>query len=344
MTSITTKLDQTPISPFTRAAGSAGSSAISATTSKVAEHFHQYNHGLCDMFESLKNPLFRDHFKNSRKAIVAAAEGLTGTALLLGVGGALDLPLIDLAKQFDHIELVDMDTKILGEVVENMPVGIRSKFRIHSMDLTGIFTRLDVSLDKLIKDGVSHKIFCDRASEALDTIEKSPLPYPDHSASFVVSSLVSSQLSHKLNEYLDFRSREAYGEGFMRFSDTEMLKFADSLSKFEESHMRDLVSLVSPRGKIYFADHFSFENAEAIVAPGNRVLKITRETQNLYSGVKVQEFAKAHFRTLSEKKWDWTHPILASKNIMVRLADGRVSEACKETFTIFNITSLTLSP
>jgi hypothetical protein len=130
----------------------------------------------------------------------------------------------------------------------------------------------------------------------------------------------------------------------MRFSDAEMLQFANSLSRFEESHMRDLLSLVTPRGKIYFADHFSVENAEAIVAAGNRVLKMTRETQYLYSGVKVQEFAKAHFRTLSEKKWDWTHPVLSRKDIIIQFADGRSTKGSMDKFKIFNITSLTLSP
>ena len=325
-------------------AESGSSHAHSSSTAKVAKYFHEYNHDLCENFVSSENLLYREHFKNSQKAIVAAAEGLTGTALLLGVGGALDLPLRELAKQFDCIDLVDMDTKILREVVGSLPVDIRPKFRIHSMDLIGIFSKLDQQIDELVKSGVSHAEFCDKVSEALQTLDKSPLPYIQHSASFVVSSLVSSQLSHKLNEYLDFRSRESYEEPFMRRSNTEMLTFAHSLSRFEEAHMKDLVNLVAPKGKIYFADHFSLQNIESIILQNNRVVKITKKTVGLYSGVKVQELIKKHFKTLHQERWDWTHPFYERERVMIRFPDGEYRQGGNFHHKVFNITSLTLSP
>ena len=234
-----------------------------------------------------------------------------------------------------------MDPRILTEVVANIPEDIRSKFRTHAIDLTGIFSELDKLLDSLVKSKASHVEFCDRALEALETLEKATIPYPKHSASFVVSSLVSSQLSHKINEYLDARSQESYGKPFTTKSLTLITK---SLSRLEEAHMQDLLTLVASTGKIYFADHFSLQNAMSVVMPDGAVIHTTKETCHLLCGVKIQEFVRKHFKTLRKEEWEWIFPVHDTKDIRVQLANGKIILASKACYKIFNITSLTLSP
>jgi len=334
-----------PTTPSTSpCSGSSGLSAPSPTTPRVADYFRRYNKELHKDFTSIQDTSYRKHFENSNLAILKAAEGLSGTALLLGVGGAHDLPLKELARQFDTIVLVDIDTSLTEAVVARLPKDIRDKFRIHAIDLTGIISRLDRVLDVVVASGSPHKEFCDRAVEALQRIRKDPLPLTEHSASFVVSSLLSSQLSHKIHEYLDKRSQDSYGNGFMRSSNDEMVQFADTFAAIEESHMQDLHNLVAREGRVYFADHFSMQDLKFLHCEGKPRMTFAGEDVDFYSVIKLQVFAQKYFNRLRVEKWDWTFRPYKSEQHIVQIESSTPQIGIMETCKNFHITALTLAP
>lgn len=339
---ITSTRPHTPRSPQV-GSGSAALSPQSGTTDKVADYFRRNITELHENFTSTTDASYRNHFQKSKTEILKAAEGLSGTALLLGVGGAHDLPLTELANQFDTIHLVDIDTTLIDSEVAKLPEDIRHKFHIHAIDLTGILTRLDTVLDVVVASGSPHKEFCDRAVEALQRIRKAPLPLPEHSASFVVSSLLSSQLSHQLNEYLNKRSQDAYGESFIR-DPIEMLQLADTFAAIEESHMEDLLNLVTREGRVYFSDNFSFQNVQTLHCEDKSPKIFHGEDTPLYCGVRVQEFAQKHFNILGQQQWDWALAPHKREEFTVKTEFKSSAKVYRYTHINYHITALTLSP
>src|ERR1700722_4272995 len=111
-------------------------------TERVIDGFMQDSKGLAQDAADTQEPYYQQHFSRSREAIIEAMEGLKNTALILGVGGANDIPLLELADQFDHVILADMDLSSTEKALESIPVHLKSKFHLKQEDLTGFFSEL----------------------------------------------------------------------------------------------------------------------------------------------------------------------------------------------------------
>ena len=293
------------------------------------------------------DPLYQTHFKNSREAIVEAAAGLTGTALVVGVGGAHDIPLAELAKQFDHIDLVDIDTSLVDEALLAVPEALRGKFQIHKADLTGIWDEFVQKMDALDQT-LAPEDFLTKVKALFAGFTRKEFPYSKYKASFVVSSLVSSQLSHHLMQYLDQRCKELYGKTTLELLDNATVELMNTcVVPVEEAHMKDLSSWVAPEGRVYFADNFIVEDITTVTAPVfGEIVRTVNNTMALLAGFKIKPLAQRLFTPKRVEEWSWNASYSrANRELEIRVPRGIYwTTGVQSSYKVFTITSWILSP
>jgi hypothetical protein len=94
------------------------------------------------------------HAQRNRSYINEAAGRTEGRklAVVLGAGHAFDLPLVELAGQFEKLVLVDIDGEALEQTVSGVfkDPGLRSRLELRVLDLTGINRALVERLEALV--------------------------------------------------------------------------------------------------------------------------------------------------------------------------------------------------
>jgi hypothetical protein len=105
------------------------------------------------------NPLYRAHFTKTRDRIIEAASGLTGRALILGTGGAHDIPLRELAERFE-LDLADIDLEATARAVRELPPPLQSKCHLIHMDLTKIWRVFSERVGQLASAKAPASLFC----------------------------------------------------------------------------------------------------------------------------------------------------------------------------------------
>lgn len=142
------------------------------------------------------------HAQRNRSYINQAAGVTTARerAVVLGAGAAFDLPLVDLARQFAKLVLVDIDAQALEQTVSGVfkDPALRARLELRVLDLTGINRALLERLEALVAGPGT-------AGEVLDAIERlchgyrvAPPPrlLPEgERADLLVSSCVLTQLA-----------------------------------------------------------------------------------------------------------------------------------------------------
>jgi hypothetical protein len=89
-----------------------------------------------------------------------------GLAVILGVGHAFDLPLVELARSFEKLVLVDIDAEALNATVAGVlkDPGLRARTELRFLDVTGINGQLVQRVDEAVASAAS-------AGEAQDRLE-----------------------------------------------------------------------------------------------------------------------------------------------------------------------------
>ena len=130
----------------------------------------------------------------------AARPASKNVAVVLGSGHAFDLPLVELARRFEKLVLVDIDAQSLEQTIAGVfkDPGLRAKVEPRILDLTGINGALIRRLEAALAAGGS-------ADEALERLERlcqryrlaeAPRLLPaGERADLVVSSCVLTQLA-----------------------------------------------------------------------------------------------------------------------------------------------------
>src|SRR6185295_10475621 len=94
------------------------------------------------------------HAQKNRAFIEEAARQTPGKsrAVVLGAGAAFDLPLVELAKTFEKLVLVDIDAQALEQTVSGVlkDPALRARTELRVLDLTGINAQLVARLEALI--------------------------------------------------------------------------------------------------------------------------------------------------------------------------------------------------
>ena len=86
--------------------------------------------------------------------------------MILGAGHAFDLPLVELAKAFDKLVLVDIDADALNATVAGVLKipGLRARTELRLLDLTGVNGQLVRRIDEAVAAAAN-------AAEARDRLE-----------------------------------------------------------------------------------------------------------------------------------------------------------------------------
>jgi hypothetical protein len=99
-----------------------------------------------------------EHARASRRFILRTAEEVGGRSLavLLGAGQAFDLPIAELARQFDRLVLIDVDEAALARTIaEVRDPALRARLEPRVMDVTGINGTIVRRIDEAFAAGGS---------------------------------------------------------------------------------------------------------------------------------------------------------------------------------------------
>jgi len=197
---------------------------------------------------------WRAHIERSHRRILDAADLAARKEIVtvLGSGVAAEIPLVELARRFDRLVLVDMDGPSMLESLEQVPMDLRSKVELRVMDVTSFATGLMQQLSSAVDASSNAAEAFHRYQAIFDTLaagKPANLPRSD----LVVSSLLLSEIprypfgfANRLVQERFHTPLEAW-DGFDR-------AFAKLVSVSIEDHGRLLKSLAGPGGVVYYAD------------------------------------------------------------------------------------------
>ena len=119
--------------------------------------------------------------------------------MILGAGHAFDLPLVELAKAFDRLVLVDIDADALNATVAGVlkDPGLRARTELRLLDLTGVNGQLVRRIDESVAAAANAAEARDRLEALCWTYRLAPprlLP-PEERADLLVSSCAGPAIS-----------------------------------------------------------------------------------------------------------------------------------------------------
>lgn len=187
-----------------------------------------------------KNRAFIEH-------VVRQTQG-RHSAVILGAGHAFDLPLVELAKAFEKLVLVDIDAEALHATVANVlkDPGLRARTELRLLDLTGINGQLVQRFDEAVVSAVN----ADDARERLETLcwtyrlaEPPRLLPTSERADLLVSSCVMSQVAWPQRVY----AKRIYERRFGALPGSLQLRwarhFSDLEMRLQQDHLTSLADV-----------------------------------------------------------------------------------------------------
>jgi hypothetical protein len=157
------------------------------------------------------------HGKKNRGFIEAAARQSAGKALamVLGAGQAFDLPLLELARTFERLVLLDIDQAALDETVAAVfkDAGLRAKVEARVIDLTGINGAMVRALDEILDGPGSAAEVQERIERLCRSYRLPGLPAllpSGQRADLLVSSCVLTQLAWPQRVYAEQRFEKRF--------------------------------------------------------------------------------------------------------------------------------------
>jgi hypothetical protein len=168
-------------------------------------------------------------------------------AVILGAGYAFDLPLVELAKAFEKLVLVDIDADALKATVDGIlkDPGLRARTELRPLDLTGVNGQFVRRLDEAVASAAD-------AAEARDRLEALCWTYrlasprllpPGERADLLVSSCVLSQVSWPQRVY----ARRVYERRFAALPGPLELRWARHFTYLElqlqQDHLTSLAGI-----------------------------------------------------------------------------------------------------
>lgn len=281
-------------------------SAVAKVQTPVERFFEINSLDLAQDAVSIQTDGYQAHFKRSREAIDAAIAGLSGTALILGIGCGNDIPLAKLLSHFDRLILVDVDFSSMRKWLEATDVSLQEKVQVELLDLTGVFLSFSEGVDRLAKKALSYNEFIVAVLDLLKTLKPESVQFEKFRSSFVCSSLLCSQLSVTLEKYLTQVCRQSYGK-CLTLNKEQYKSFREWQLGIEITHLNNLSKFVTSDGKIYFADHFSVKNVQLIHSATTESESV-ESTDFFYGVLKIQKVIQERFTVSTKNSWSWSIP------------------------------------
>jgi hypothetical protein len=190
------------------------------------------------------------HAQKNRAFIEDVVRQTQGRALavILGAGHAFDLPLVELAKAFEKLVLVDIDADALNATVHGVlkDPGLRARTELRLLDLTGVNGQFVRRVDEAVASAESAADARDRLEALCWTYRLTPparlLP-PEERADLLVSSCVLSQVSWPQRVY----ARSVYERRFASLPGSVELRWARHFTylelRLQQDHLTSLAGV-----------------------------------------------------------------------------------------------------
>lgn len=262
--------------------------------------------------QALENPEgYEAHYELNKKNILSLAEGVAGTALILGPGNAQDIPLLELARQFDQITIVDIDMFAMQKVINNLPANLQNKIHPVQKDLTGFISfisekieNLDSSVSEMECLDITARIIHETVHKALNSSSVSS----STKYNFVVSSMLTSQLFSEIDAYI-MRVFEKKYPGIAQKKGSSP-NYMSSLIRLMKhvciEHLENLSEWTHADGKIYYADitHISAFRYEQVTEE-DFLLNVI-DTCLALPNEEIDNKIKEIFKSLKDvQQWNW---------------------------------------
>lgn len=284
----------------------------SAITDQVKSTYRTSNEYITDL-AARSDQEYRSHFAQNKSQILSCARGLTGEALILGLGNGDDIPLHELACQFDRITVIDIDLAGMQKAIAKLSPDLQHKFIPVQKDLTGILPFLSERLENL-------NVPQDESLAAVaEIIHESIALKPPLSSSkkyhFVVSSMLTTQLFSQMHAYIMEVLPKKYPS--LKVNEQSCPNFTNSIETLMKhvccAHMENLSDWTLPDGKIYYADTTHAEVIEiefgllnsgsetrAVIMP-----KLVNKLQALPNEDLVINIERIFTRAQEDRSWTW---------------------------------------
>lgn len=249
---------------------------------------------------------WRSHGEQNRAFIEGAIRQTQGRglAVVLGAGHAFDLPLVELAKSFAKLVLVDIDAAAMNETVAAIlkDPGLRAHTELRLLDLTGSNGQLVRRFDEAVASATN-------AAEARDRLETLCWQYrlaeparllpPDERADLLVSSCVLSQLAWPQRVYAKRIYERRFGAVPEPLAVRWARHFTDLELRIQQDHVTSLVGV---------AEHVALtcdavSSATALDAAG--VEQLSGRAVLTLGVPSMLERVPRLFRVEQHARWEW---------------------------------------
>lgn len=198
---------------------------------------------------------WRPHIEMSRRGILEAARLVRTprTALVLGAGRCIEIPVEELARQFQRVVLVDLDGESLRAALASVPESLRQKVELRHSDMTSFAEPLMEETAHIMERSEAAPIAIARLRSLYDRMDALRRPPDLPRADLIVSSLVLSELFRYPSTFAAQLFRERFDE------DLAASRVYRSLwRKLRAFAMRDHAATIARLGQpgsiVYFAD------------------------------------------------------------------------------------------
>lgn len=192
---------------------------------------------------------WRSHVQKNRAFIEEVVHRTQGRelAVILGAGHAFDLPLVELAKAFEKLVLVDIDGEALSATVASVlkDAELRARTELRLLDLTGVNGQFVRRVDEAVASAANAAEARDRLEALCWTYRLAPprlLP-PEERADLLVSSCVLSQVAWPQRVY----ARRVYERRFSSVPGPLELRWARHFTylelRLQQDHLTSLAGV-----------------------------------------------------------------------------------------------------
>ncbi len=242
--------------------------------------------------------------QQSRRLILAAAEARGGAVLVLGAGRCAEIPLAELAVQFERVTINDINAAELeqGIAAAHLDEAARAKLDVRVGDLTNATDRLLDKIDGVLDESGEADAAIEAMAQLLDDEPLAGMPL-EGKYDLIVASCVLSQLHFRLLHSASEAFERRFPGAAERLATNVRWTSAlyDMARRMEARFIDDLIAHLAEHGLIYLSD-----------SPQLCYIKLTPdgkwETEGTYRLLRSKElgdYLDRRFAVIAQGRWHW---------------------------------------
>jgi hypothetical protein len=246
-------------------------------------------------------PIVTQHLENSRAWIArAAGEACGGSALVLGAGPCLDIPLSELLLQFYRVVLNDFDAGLLNQALDSLPADARrERIELAVCDLTAP-DELLAKVEAILANASDPETALEQLTTAISAFKARPAAIPGI-YDLVVASCLLSQLHVMTVQNILASFRQRFGRDVEGLAAAPAWKAAlyDLARRMEHKFIDQLAVWLKPEGRCYLSETVQLCYVD-LAADGSW------ETEGSYRMTKsldLTDYLDERFRVINQGRW-----------------------------------------